>query len=388
MILYWASIAALVLAVAGCVHLIAALLLVGRFARHGGVSAPAVPPSVTILKPLHGEEAGLSDNLVSFCRQDYPGPVQIVFGVQDANDGAIAVVETLRKAFPARDIELVLDATMHGVNRKVSNLINMAPRIRHEVVVLSDSDIRVGPDYLARVVAALQAPGVGAVTCLYHGVALNGFWSRLFALAVDIQFLPNVLVGVGLGMARPCFGSTIAMRRETLASIGGFAAAADTLADDYALGTAVRAKGFRVAIPPFVVAHVCGPMSAGEVWRHELRWARTIRAIEPLGYAGSLVAHPMPWALIGAALGIGAGLTAAALALAGIAAAGRTALLWRIGHAFGFPLRSYWLVPVRDLFSFAMFVASFFGTGVRWRGRSFRVGADGKLSPEGESRET
>jgi hopanoid biosynthesis associated glycosyl transferase protein HpnI len=185
-----------------------------------------------------------------------------------------------------RDLELIIDATLHGANRKVSNLINMTPPIRHDIVILADSDIRVAPDYLARVIAALQQPGVGAVTCLYHGVAVSGPWSRLGALFINAHFLPSVVLGLASGLAQPCFGSTIALKRSTLDAIGGFAAFADRLDDDYAIGAAVRERGNVVAIPPFTVAHLCNEASLTELWRHELRWARTIRNIAPLGHAG------------------------------------------------------------------------------------------------------
>ena len=203
----------------------------------------ASAPAVTILKPLHGDEPGLLDNLDSFCRQDYPGPIQVVFGVQDPDDGAIAVVGHLRKAQTTRDLDLVIETKVHGLNRKVSNLVNMAPCIRHDVVVLADSDMRVDPDYLSRVVAALEAPGVGAVTCLYYGVPVAGPWSSLAALAINAHFLPGVVVGLSVGLARPCFGSTLALRRQTLGEIGGFIAFVDCLADDYAMGEALRARG-------------------------------------------------------------------------------------------------------------------------------------------------
>src|SRR5262249_1533728 len=181
-----------------------------------------------------------------------------------------------------------IHATLLGSNRKVCTLANMAARIRHDVVVVSDSDIRVDPGYLSRVVAALQASGVGAVTCLYYGVPATGLWSRLSALAINAHFLPSVVFGLALRLARPCFGSPIALTRATLAQLGGFAAFADRLDDDYAIGDAVRRRGRGVAIPSFAVAHQCTQTSARELWRHELRWARTIRSIDAIGYAGSI----------------------------------------------------------------------------------------------------
>ena len=316
MILFWSSVTASLIAVAGCGFLIAATILVARAALGPARPRTLAAPSVTVLKPLHGDEPGLLDNLGSFCSQAYPGPIQVVFGVQDPGDGAVAVVEHLQKTLAGRDLDLVMETKVHGLNRKVSNLVNMAPRIRHDVVVLADSDMRVEPDYLSRVIAALDEPGVGAVTCLYYGVPVAGMWSSLSALAINAHFLPGVVFGSALGLARPCFGSTLALRRETLGEIGGFIAFVDCLADDYAMGAALRARGRTISMPPFAVAHICTEASARDFWRHELRWARTIKSIDPLGYAGSILAHPLPWALIAALLGAGSAAFLPAIAIA------------------------------------------------------------------------
>jgi ceramide glucosyltransferase len=377
MIVFWSSVVASLVALAGCFYLVAAAILIGRSARHPAQARAASAPAVTLLKPLHGEEPGLLDNLDSFCRQDYPGPIQVVFGVQDPDDGAIAVVGHLRKAQTTRDLDLVIETKVHGLNRKVSNLVNMAPCIRHDVVVLADSDMRVGPDYLSRVVAALEAPGVGAVTCLYYGVPVAGPWASLAALAINAHFLPGVVVGLAVGLARPCFGSTLALRRRTLGEIGGFIAFVDCLADDYAMGKALRARGYTIAIPPFAIAHMCTQASAREFWRHELRWARTIKSIDPVGYAGSIVAHPLPWALIAAVLGAGSTALLPALALAAAAVACRMTLLRQVEHAYALPPQTYWLVPARDLLSFILFVASFLGRDVSWKGHRYRMVAGG-----------
>ena len=286
MILFWSSVMASLVALAGCGYLVAAAILIGRSARHPAPQARAASaPAVTMLKPLHGDEPGLLDNLDSFCRQDYPGPIQVVFGVQDPNDGAIAVVGHLRKAQTTRDLDLVIETKVHGLNRKVSNLVNMAPCIRHDVVVLADSDMRVDPDYLSRVVAALEAPGVGAVTCLYYGVPVAGPWASLAALAINAHFLPGVVVGLAVGLARPCFGSTLALRRRTLSEIGGFIAFVDCLADDYAMGKALRARGLHDRDPalrhrPYVHTDVGARVLAARVemgaddQEHRSRWLR------------------------------------------------------------------------------------------------------------------
>jgi len=377
MILFWSSVAASVVALVGCVYLVTAAILVGRLARNRASVCPAPAPGVTVLKPLHGDEPGLFDNLTSFCVQNYPGPMQIVCGVQDSDDDAIAVVERLRATQADRDIDLVIEPKAHGLNRKVSNLVNMTPRIRHDGVVLADSDMRVGPDYLSRVIAALAQPGIGAVTCLYYGVAVTGIWARLCALVINAQFLPSVVVGLALGLARPCFGSTLALKRATLAEIGGFKAFADCLADDYAIGEALRARGYKISIPPFAVAHVCTQTSLRELWRHQLRWARTIRSIDPAGYAGTIVSHPFPWALIAALVGAGSTALLPAIGIAMASIACRMALLREVERGYALPPQAYWLVPACDLLSFAVFVFSFLSWQVSWKGRRFRMVAGG-----------
>ena len=375
--LFWLSVTASLVAVAGCGFLVTATILVARAAGSPARPRPAAAPAVTVLKPLHGDEPGLLANLGSFYSQDYPGPIQVVFGVQDPGDGAVAVVEQLRKTQTGCDLDLVIETKVHGLNRKVSNLVNMAPRIRHDVVVLADSDMRVERDYLSRVTAALDEPGVGAVTCLYYGVPVAGMWSSLSALAINAHFLPGVVFGSALGLARPCFGSTLALRRQTLGEIGGFIAFVDCLADDYAMGAALRASGHTISIPSFAIAHMCTEASARDFWRHELRWARTIKSIDPLGYAGSILAHPLPWALIAALLGAGstAFLPAIAIALASIGC--RMTLLRQVERVYALPPQAYWLVPARDLWSFILFVVSFFGRDVSWKGHRYRMVAGG-----------
>jgi len=372
-LLFWLFAA---IAVAGSVYTLAAMLLVRRFAR-GASPKTLLSPPVTILKPLHGAEPFLYENLTSFCRQDYAGPVQIVFGVQDPADPAVAVVRRLIAQFAEADLDLVIDPRAHGANRKVANLINMSRHARHDVLVIADSDMRVLPDYLGCVVGALEEPGVGLVTCLYHGAPEPGIRARLAAMAIDYHFLPSVLVGLGLGLARPCFGSTIAIRREMLDKIGGFQAFASQLADDNAMGEAVRRTGGKVAIPSLVVAHTCPTRNAVELLQQELRWARTIRAVNPTGFFGSLVAHPLPFALL--ALLVRDFDAAAAPIVAGVLLS-RLALQRQVDLAIGAEASRWRLGPLRDLMSFLVFVASFFVGAVNWRGHRYRVHPDGTLS--------
>ena len=375
-------------ALLGSAYALFAILAVRSFARRPRPAAPAnQPPPVTVLKPLHGAEPDLYANLASFCRQDYPAPVQVVFGLSDPADPAAAIVSRLIADFPHRDLDLVINARRHGANAKVSNLINMQAKARHEMLVIADSDIVVPPDYLATVAANLSRPGVGLVTCPYRGVGAIGIWSRLAAAGIDYQFLPNVLVGLRLGLATPCFGSTIALTEATLKKLGGLQSLADQLADDYELGMAARRAGFTVEVAPFIVTHVCTEPSLRELLRHDIRGARTIRAVDPFGFAGLAITHAVPLALIGFLLG---GLTPAALLVA-LALACRFALqvelhrLFLLRDGWSISQGHFWLGPIRDLLSFVVFVTSFFGRGVEWRGHRYGVRADSTLTRYGEA---
>ena len=315
------SLFCLVVSLFGSICAVAAAWAARWFVQRPASAAPLTWPDISILKPLSGIEAQLTENVETYFNQDYPGKIQIVFGVQDPDDGAIPVIQALMRRYPKLDLQLVVNGSTHGSNRKVSNLINMRQVARHSLIVLADSDVAVGPNYLRTLAAALADPGVGLVTCLYRGLPNAGFWSRLSAMGIHDYFLPGAAIGLALGFARPCLGQTIALTRETLSRIGGFEAVANELADDYAIGKAVRRAGLRVVVPSMLVAHSFEERSLGEVLRHELRWARTIFTIDPIGYVGSGVTHALPLALIGAALrgfdawGLAAVLTALACRL-------------------------------------------------------------------------
>ncbi|HEY1506467.1 MAG TPA: bacteriohopanetetrol glucosamine biosynthesis glycosyltransferase HpnI [Stellaceae bacterium] len=359
----------------GCLYLWYACNAVAKFARQP-MPRSALQPPVSVLKPLRGEDPALAENLRSFLRQDYP-TLQLVCGVADAGDPAAVVVRQLIGEFPHADIALVVDATQRGTNLKVANLRNMLPKAKHDLLVLADSDMRVGPDYLAAVTAPLVADSaVGLVTCLYRASPAGGIWSDLASLHINHGFLPQAVVGESLGQGAGCFGATMAFDRATLAAAGGFEALADMLADDHALGQAVRRLGKRVALSPYLVDDIVAEHSFLGLFRHELRWARTIRLVAAAGFAGSVVTYPVPLALL--ALGLAAEPRAAAamlvLALIMRGVSGR-----RIDRALRVKAAPFWLLPVRDLLSFGVFVASFLGRSVAWRDRRFRIGPEGQL---------
>jgi ceramide glucosyltransferase len=371
-LLHWISDICSAGAVLGCIYTLLAAVLTIKFARRQP-HIPKIKEPVTLLKPLCGSEPGSLARLSSFCRQNYESSIQLVFGTQDRNDRVIAVVESVGKAFPGADIDLEVDARAHGSNRKISNLVNMIPQARNDVLILSDSDIEVGPSYVSGMVGMLQQPGVGAVTCVYHGVpGAPGLWSQIAALSTNTQFLPNAVVAITCKLAKPCFGATIAMRRETLDGFGGFPALADTLADDFALGEAVRAGGLDVEVAPGSVGHACFHASASELFLHQIRSARTVRSIDPVGYAGSIITNPLPLALLAVMTGAGVGLLTVAAAVVC-----RLILCRAVESAFALPRQPYWLLPLCDLGEFAVYVASFFGGKVSWKGYRYRINADG-----------
>lgn len=374
------------LAFAGCGFTLFAARRVQHY-RPSPALRPAGRPRVAVFKPLHGLEPMLEPDLRSFLDQDYDGPVHVWMGLQDTADLARPLAESIAAGSGGR-ASLVLDGTLHGANAKIANLLNISAAAEPaEVVVLSDSDIAVRPDYLRDLVAALEAPGVGVATCLYYGRASRpGPWAAASAMGVSYNFLPQAAVGVAAG-ARPCMGSTIALTAETLRRIGGFDRFRDVLADDYALGRAVQALGLEVVSPPLLVAHGCAETSLGEVWRHELRWAKTILGLNPAGHAATLITYPVPLALLGCVLFAAAAPAMLPPAVLTLLAA-LACRLWVkvcVDRAAGAASGRWWWLPFRDMMSFAVFVAAYFTGQVDWRGARFHVGRDGQLTPVRDS---
>jgi ceramide glucosyltransferase len=359
-------------------YLAFAIVRTRRFARRARPPCAAGAP-VTVLKPVCGEEPLLYENLRSFCDQDYPR-FEVVFGVRDPGDPAIAVVERVMRDFPDLDLQLVVDDRVYGGNRKVSNLANIYHAAKYGVLVIADSDIRVGPGYLAAVTAPLSDLSVGVVTCLYAGRSTSGLWSTLGAMSINEWFIPSVLVAQAGSMAPFCFGSTVALHRHVLDEIGGFPALAGHLADDYVLGRLVAARGRRIALSPYVVEAIVAEPSLRSLWQHELRWARTVRSVQPLGYSLSFVTYAIPIAVLHLVLSpsrLVGGLVLAAAVVLRLAAhdAARRALGTSVGKVA-------WLVPVRDGLSFAVWAVGFFCQAVHWRGQEIAVGRGGRLGAE------
>jgi ceramide glucosyltransferase len=333
--------------------------------------------SVSILKPLKGTDPEMYENFRSHCLQDYP-EYEIIFGVSDPDDPAIALVKQLKSEFPQRAIQLIVCPKRLGTNIKVSNLAQMLSQARHHYLIVNDSDIRVAPDYLSRVLAPLADSKTGLVTCLYRGVANSSLGSHLEALGISTDFCPGVLVAQRLEGVKFALGSTMAFRRRDLAAIGGFESLADYLADDYHLGNRIAAMGLKVELSQVVVETFLPRYSMSEFLDHQLRWARAVRDSRFWGYVGLGITFGLIWALLTLILAAGAlwawglfALTAVMRFAVAIFVGGRALRDRNI-------LRWLPLIPLRDAVALLVWLMSFAGHTVSWRGDVFKLEA-GKL---------
>ena len=350
-----------------------------------GFTSPA-----TVFKPICGLEHGMDENLRSFCEQDYP-EYQIIFGLHGKDDTAIPVIEKIIQDYPQLDLEIVIDTRLHGSNHKVSNLINMFPSAKHDIFLVADSDMRVGKNYLHDIVAPFANAANGAVTCLYSGRSEGGLASRLNAMFINEWFLPSVLISNALKDINYCLGATMAVRREILSDFGGFEALSDYLADDYMLGQMVSERGYKIHLSHTIVENLSYESSYKSLFLHELRWARTLRAVEPLGYLGTFLTDTL---MLGSLTAFFALIftqhTLLPASILGIAITARILLHLQVKSALGLNGRgSLLLIPVRDLLSFIIRIVSFTGHSVEWRNHTFSVDDEGLIheEPETDSRD-
>lgn len=336
-------------------------------------------PPLTILKPLCGLDRDGYTNLATFCQQDYP-EYQIIFGVCDELDPSIAVVKQIINNFPNVDIHLVISNHTIGTNLKVSNLANMEPVAKYPLLLLSDSDVRVGPDYLRQVVQPMVDPTVGVVTCLYRSLA-QGWMATLEAVGISTEYHAGVLVARKLEGIKFALGQTILIRQVALKAMGGFVSIADYLADDLLLGSQPARAGYTVVLSTYVIEHVLPKESLTEFIQRQTRWNRGTRSFRPLGYLGLIFTHSTVISLLfllstqGSILG---------WVVFSVTLAVRLATAWIIGVKFlNDPTvkKFLWLVPFRDLISFALWCYSFSGNSIEWRSRRFLLSKEGKLQP-------
>ena len=347
---------------------------VGRTQAAQGETRP-----VSILKPVRGLDPGAYENFASFCRQDYP-QFEILFAVNDSDDPSVPVVRKLIADFPARSIRLIVVAERLGPNTKVSNLCRLAREARHDLLIVTDSDVRVDPGYLRGVASMFRDPGVGGVTALYRGRDNLQFVAAMDCVGSSAAFCGAALVARELEGLKFMMGSTMATTKERLAEIGGFEAMVDLHSDDYELGRRIAAHGYRVELLPDPVWMAFPSQTLGAYLRHELRWAIGIRNIRPAGHFGMLFTHGLPWAIAAAWVAPSTAIGAAYLAGYFIL---RFAMAWAVGiWGLRDPVlrRRWWLLPVRDLLAFFVWLASFAMNRIEWRGNSFTL-EKGRMIP-------
>ena len=368
--------AALLATAAGLAYTVLAASRVRAFRRSAIPPQTSGEPPVTVLKPLHGDEPDLYENLRSFCEQEYP-EFQVIFCSADPADPALECARRLQREFAHRNIEIAAGGAQNVRNPKVGNLLGAIERAKHELLVIADSDIRVDARYLRNIAASFGDPAVGAATCVYGGVPGANVASQLGAMFVNDQFAPSVLVAAALEPLTYCFGATMAVRADVLERIGGLRVLGDRLGDDYVLGNLVARAGYRVALCPNVVHTSVHERDWKALWLHELRWARTIRAQRPAGYAGSVLTYPLAFAVLFA---LTAGSPAWGALAIGAALAARMLLHAEARKTFAPQVRdTIWLLPVRDALSFGVWCAGLSGQRVAWKDRDYAVDANGRL---------
>jgi ceramide glucosyltransferase len=372
-----------------------------RFPLHQRAAGRSFTPPITLLKPLKGCDPETFHCFESWLTQDYAGPMQILFGVSSADDPVCEIVRQLIAGHPERDAQLMICSESFGANAKVSTLIQLLRRTKHDVIIVSDADVRVPPDFLVNVVAPLRDPAVGLVNCFYRLTNPGTLAMQWEAIAINADFWSQVMQSQSLKPLDFALGAVMATTRSRIDGIGGFRALVDFLADDYYLGNMIAKKGGRIVLSPVVVECWESPKNWSEVWRHQLRWARTIRVCQPLPYFFSLLGNATLWPLLW---------WNAQLASAGVNFTGSwqgttgymtgvsrlpvctwivaTCLLARILTAIKNQQKLtqslahapyFWLTPVKDLLNALIWALAFLGSTVEWRGRRYRVRRNGEL---------
>jgi ceramide glucosyltransferase len=359
------------------IYSILTLYCAARFFRRGPLPGAALPP-VTILKPVKGADPGTFENFASFCCQDYP-EFQIIFAVSASDDPAIHIIERIIESYPLVPIELVVDPAVCGENRKVCNLLNGYRAARHDIIVIADSDIRVGPDYLKNLSGFFADPETGLVTSLYRSSRVHGAVTAIEALGFTAEMIPNVLVAEKLEGLSFALGASMAVRRQALESIGGFHALVDYLADDYQLGYQIHRAGWRIQLSGDFVESVLGEENFSSILSRQIRWCRTMRVSRPGGYLASGIVHPFAGVAIFLAV---AGFSALPLLPAALFYLLRAVIVSVFSRLFvrdNLCPKYLWLLPLRDLLSLITWGLAFTGNRVTWRGDLFKLEPGGKI---------
>jgi ceramide glucosyltransferase len=345
------------------------------FRRERARVLPSFSPPVSLLKPVRGVDFGSWGNFLSFCKQDYP-EYEILFAVKDETDPAVPLIQRLAAEFPARRIRLLFRAEQIGSNRKVNAQILLAREAQNKILVLTDGDVRVGPNYLREVVAPFADSKVGAVTSFYRGIAEPSLGAEMEAIGASSDFFAGVLVAEWKEGMTFALGASIVTTKSWLAKIGGFEAIVDQHSDDYELGHRIAKAGGEVQLSRESVWTMYPAQTARGFWQHQVRWARTVRLCRPWSYLGLIFTHGLPWCLLAAVAAASAGWIGVAVAYVAAYFTLRLTMAWMVGvWAVGDDLlrRKLWLVPLRDAIYFAVWLASFASTRITWGGEEYTM---------------
>ena len=341
-------------------------------------------PPVTVLKPVHGMEPELEANLESFFRQDYPD-FEIIFGARSRDNDALIVVERLRAKYSGVRTQVVISGEPSWPNAKVFSLAKMIASSDNDYLVMCDSDVLVGPDFLRNVLPPLLNPKVGLVTCLYQGIPANGFWSQLEALGMSVEMPSGVMVADMIEGMKFALGAAVAVRRDAIEAIGGIRETADFYSDDFVLGNLIAKAGYEVELSHYEVGHVLAVRSFLRTFGDQTRWMKSTRFSRPLGHVGSGLTYAVPFGLLALLLGLGhEHRIQAGMALFAMAWLNRMLLAVVVGWGILRDPRSLWLCwlyPLRDLLGFCTWVASFTGNKFLWRGEPYEFGQEGRITP-------
>jgi ceramide glucosyltransferase len=372
--------AVLLIALAPLAYYVTAILASLRFFRRERARKFAdFTPPVSLLKPVYGLDFGSVENFGSFCHQDYP-EYEILFAVNDDTDPAGPLIREFVAKFPERQIRLISGAPQVGANKKVNNLIELARAARHEILVLTDGDVRVGPNYLREVVAPFADPKIGAVTSFYRGITEKSFAAELEAVGASSEFFAGVLVAEWMEGMKFALGASIVTTKQWAAKIGGFAAIADMHSDDYELGYRIAKAGGEVLLSREAVWTMYPAQTLSGFWNHQLRWARTVRLSRPISYLGLIFTHGLAWAILAAIVAPTAQIAAAYLIAYLVL---RLAMAWMVGvWGVGDEIlrRKLWQVPFRDAIYFIVWIASFASTKIQWGGEQYQM-QNRKMTP-------
>jgi ceramide glucosyltransferase len=349
-----------------------------RFPLHHRVTDPSFAPAMTLLKSLKGSDATTEDCLRSWFAQDYTGEVQILFGVVTADDPVCGLVQKLIQEFPQRNAQLIVCGPPIGPNAKVSKLAELEKLAQHEILVISDADVRVPKDFLQNVATPLREPYVGLVNCFYRLANPSTLAMQWEAIAINADFWSQVLQAQTLKPLDFALGAVMATRRRNLAEIGGFTALADCLADDYQLGNRIAHKGHRITLCPVVVECWDPPMTWRAVWKHQLRWARTVRVCQPVPYFFSILSNPTLWPLLWLLPFVGTPRFEWFMGFWFFRIVAAAFLQKRLTGSWA-DHTWIWLVPLKDLLQVAVWFCAFAGNKIEWRGQQYTLRRDGTL---------